>query len=215
MAMFASMDPPSPQDEAYHRGRRELERVFLDRLAAAALLSSASDETPDPTDPRFLVHPSVYDEPGISWSRWAGILIGRSVQLRKVEVFEPFALPSNVTRVPDWAKEFVVKPSAAPGPSENDVSDPEPEPAGFTHDAGYAHVMINGIEFTLNPTQAGIVRVLHKAVRDGRRWVPVEELRQEVGFEQAKLSGVFRYMKDPGWRTLIAADTRGAYRLNL
>ena len=213
--IIASGGPPDPQEEAYRRGRRELERTLLDRLAAEELLSSATEETPDPKDPRFLVHPSVYDEPGISWSRWGGVLIGRSVELWRVEIFEPDAVPSNVTGVPDWAKKLVAKPPATPGASENDVSDPGPEPAGFTHDAGYAHVTINGIEFTLNPIQAGIVRVLHVAARDGRRWVSVEELRQEVGFEHAKLSGVFRHMKDPHWRTLIASDRRGAYRLNL
>jgi predicted transcriptional regulator len=83
------------------------------------------------------------------------------------------------------------------------------------HDPGYAHVSIRGVEFTLNAVQAGIVRVLHRAALDGRRWVSGEELRQETGFRQPKLSGVFRYLRNPSWREIIASDGRGSYRLNV
>jgi hypothetical protein len=201
-------DPPNPQEQAYFKLRRKLQRLLFDKLAEGDLLSSATEERPDPRNPRFLVHPAVYDDPSLSYSRFHDVIVGRNAQLWNVEVFEPCELPANVSK-PSWLDGFL-----SHQPTED--ATPAQEQAGaFRYDQAYAHVSIRGSEFSLNPVQAGIVRVLHVAFLNGHPWVPGEALRQEVGFKHPKLSGVFRHMKDPSWRDLIASDGRGAYRLKI
>ena len=200
-------DAPDPAEEKYRRVRRSLERLLFERLADAILVCSATEKRPDPRDPRFIVHPSTFDDTTMSMSRFGNVVIGQNVELWNVEIFEPSAIPRNLTRIPDWLTTSVFARAENDGPRQESK---EPE---FTAEAGYAHVKIRGIEFVLNPLQAGIVRMLHNASLSGDRWISGEALRAELGFTHAKLSGVFRYK--PDWRELIASDGRGNYRLKI
>jgi hypothetical protein len=210
------MGPHDARRYEYLTRRARLEKALFGRLASCEFLSTATQEAPDPQQPRFFVHPAFYDADP-SYDRLKRRVEAGERMLYEVEIFAPDELPINVPPLPGWLRNYGLgRLLEAPEPPAA-VERPQ-RPSGietFWHGPGYAHVTIRGIEFSLNPTQAGIVRVLHMAALEGHRWVHIEELRQKVAFNYSKLWGAFRYIKEPSWRELIASDGRGHYRLNV
>ncbi len=182
-----------------------LEADLVRRLRSEELLSSALREAEDPTS-RYLVPPAAYFGYRIMFEWRKSAIICDNVRLHRVEIFPSHRVPSNVTNLSG-----VLRSVWSPGKekSQSEVA----ADTSFKFDAHYAHVWLNGTEYSLSPMQAAIVRELHAAYLAGNPYVHVETLRDTVGFETPKLSGLFQRM--PGWRTLIHSDRRGNYRLNL
>lgn len=85
--------------------------------------------------------------------------------------------------------------------------------ACFWHTADYKVVAIRNLRFSLNKTQAGIVRLLHQALKDGNRGgLPAKRLLFDVGRRSNDLGDYFKELKD--WRSLIAKTAPGHYRLD-
>jgi hypothetical protein len=85
----------------------------------------------------------------------------------------------------------------------------------FEHSGNYDWVRVGQFEFTLNPTQAAVVRLLDEARLRGRSEVAtaaVQATIAQTGSGSMKVSAVFRHQ--PDWRELIRYR-RGAYRLHV
>ena len=81
---------------------KRFEAKLFKRLAEGTLLSSAIDEVADPSHPRVLVHPSLYDADTVMYDGYRRAVIASGRTLRNVEIFETNEIPTNVTRLPDW-----------------------------------------------------------------------------------------------------------------
>ena len=212
VSIFIAGAHSDPREEEYQRLRRLLEAALFERLASGELLSSATEEKPDPTHPRFVVHRSLYDGTEAFYVEFSQVVRANNRELWNVEIFEPRAIPLNVDTVPPWV-ERLVGATAPPPLSPEPARSPAPAVVQFRHDEGYRHVWLAGQEYLLTPKQADIVRVLHEAALAGRPWMRLEDIRDAADFGSAKLSQNFRRMT--GWRSLIRSDRRGYYRLNL
>ena len=196
--------------QAIQRQRyKRLQDDLFKRLAKGTLLSSAVDNTTDPSHPRSLIHPSLYDDDAISYDihRRAVIACGRT--LWNVEIFEPNEIPTNVTRYPNWLAQYSDQAPGDEAPRNVGTADG----AAFRHDPTYEHVWIGDREFSLTSLQGRIVRELHQAAVSGQPWMKIAQLHDAVAFEAHALHQVFKRM--PSWRELIRSDRRGNYRLNL
>jgi len=94
----------------------------------------------------------------------------------------------------------------------------EPSVAGtqeptFIHRNDYAEVVLNGEIFRLGALQASVVRQLHSAAQSGNPWRHGKELLASSNAQTLRMVDLFK--TKPNWRTLIASDGRGYYRLNL
>ncbi|MFC4669427.1 hypothetical protein ACFO5X_12765 [Seohaeicola nanhaiensis] len=210
---FALDVPQNPRENQYRDRKRELVRQLVESLSEGQLLSSAVAKNADPSGPRFAVHPAHYISGGIDYQRWSNSFSGAAVALEQVEIFEPEQFPRNIRDIPDWLSDFL--PSTGSVERLTQTRAVPSQTGSFDHDDGYAHVTLQGVEYTLNPIQAGIVRVLHQSYQRGQVWVRGEAIRNEVKFDGKSLSSAFRYMKNRDWQELIVSDRRGAYRLNL
>ena len=85
--------------------------------------------------------------------------------------------------------------------------------AVFIHREDYAEVVLNGEIFRLGPLQASVVRELHAAMQTANPWRSGKELLADSKAHKLRIVDVFK--AKPNWRTLIASDGRGYYRLNL
>ena len=86
--------------------RKHLESLIFKQLAEGTLLSSAIDDASDPSHPRGLVHPSLYDSDDVRYDQHRRTLTAAGRTLRNVEIFEPNEIPTNVTRLPDWLSQY-------------------------------------------------------------------------------------------------------------
>jgi hypothetical protein len=96
----------------------------------------------------------------------------------------------------------------APGEASGRAAEP-----GFIHRNGYSEVVLNGQIFRLGLLQASIVRQLHEASQTDNPWRHGKELLANSSAQTVRLVDLFK--TKPNWRTLIASDGRGYYRLNL
>lgn len=94
---------------------------------------------------------------------------------------------------------------------EKSVSDPTDPP--FLERNNYAEVVLNGELFRLGPLQAAVVRELHKASQTENPWCLGKALLANANSQTFRMVDLFK--TKPNWRTLIASDGRGYYRLNL
>lgn len=86
-----------------------------------------------------------------------------------------------------------------------------PVAQSFSHSAEYRKVSIHGVEFTLGPIQAQVVRLLHKNTRDKGGWYSGKIVLEKAGSISIRMADVFK--SQPHWRKLIESDRRGNYRL--
>ena len=205
-------EPPNPNEVAYNQLRGRLEKALFERLAEAQLLSSATEKEPDPVNPRFMVHPSLFDGPDVYYVEFTTSVRAQNRELWNVEIFEPDAVPRTVCSVPLWLAQLTTSHVHMETDSEAAPSH-EHLRRRFRHDEDYLHVWLEDREYLLTQTQAGVVRVLHEAAKSDSPWMHLEEIRHAVDFETPKLSQLFRRMD--GWQDLIRSDRRGNYRLNL
>lgn len=84
---------------------------------------------------------------------------------------------------------------------------------GFIQRDNYAEVVLNGEIFRLGPMQAAIIRQLHEAARSESPWRRGKQLLIAANAQTSRMVDLFK--TKPNWRSLIASDGRGAYRLNL
>jgi hypothetical protein len=98
-----------------------------------------------------------------------------------------------------------------------DKATPDPDACAaapdLVHRDDYAEVVLNGEIFRLGPLQAAVVRRLHEASRTANPWRPGKELLADCNAQTMRMIDLFK--TKPNWRTLIASDGRGYYRLNL
>lgn len=92
-----------------------------------------------------------------------------------------------------------------PGKSAQDCS--------FLHRNNYAEIVLNGEIFRLGLLQASIVRALHQAAQTDNPWRHGKELLANSNAQTMRMVDLFKTQQN--WRTLIASDGRGYYRLNL
>jgi hypothetical protein len=94
---------------------------------------------------------------------------------------------------------------------------PEASPWGesdaFAHNRDYTEVVLSGQVFRLGLLQAAVVRQLHEASRGPNPWVSGKDLLARSGAQTMRMVDLFK--AKPNWRTLIASDATGRYRLNL
>jgi len=211
--------PPSPsflRHQAYRALRDPLEAAFLEKLRAAELIASATDERPSATDARFVVDPETFERLGFLFD-FPGAMAGIGDSIYNIEVFEPHAIPTNLRWLPDRLEEMVAVPGSETSPAalvDHGVV-ARPVPASFSHDAGYRHVWLHGEEFSLTAKQAMVVEALHHAMLAGDPWLHANDLLEAAESDSDKLSHLFRRFKDPHWSALIRSDGRGCYRLNV
>lgn len=89
---------------------------------------------------------------------------------------------------------------------------PMPEPAFIQRD-DYSEVVLNGEVFRLGLLQAAIVRELHLAAQSGSPWRHGKQLLANSNAQTLRMVDLFKTKRN--WRTLIASDGRGYYRLNI
>ncbi|WP_111417037.1 hypothetical protein [Rhodoplanes roseus] len=87
------------------------------------------------------------------------------------------------------------------------------EERAFLQRNNYAEVVINGEAFRLGLLQASIVRELHRASQSDNPWRHGKELLANSNAQTMRMVDLFKTKQN--WRTLIASDGRGYYRLNL
>jgi hypothetical protein len=90
--------------------------------------------------------------------------------------------------------------------------DAQIEPA-FLERNNYAEVVLNGELFRLGFLQAAVVRELHQASQTDNPWRLGKTLLQNAKSQTFRMVDLFKTKSN--WRTLIASDGRGFYRLNL
>ena len=83
----------------------------------------------------------------------------------------------------------------------------------FLHRNNYAEVVLNGEVFRLGLLQAAIVRELHQASQSENPWRHGKELLANSKAHTIRMVDLFKTKRN--WRTMIASDGRGYYRLNL
>lgn len=96
-----------------------------------------------------------------------------------------------------------------------DIPDPRPwrESSAFAHNRDYTEVVLSGQVFRLGLLQADVVRQLHQASCRASPWVSGKDLLAQAGAQTMRMVDLFK--AKPSWRTLIASDGKGRYRLNL
>lgn len=96
-----------------------------------------------------------------------------------------------------------------------DIPEPHPwrESSAFAHNRDYTEVVLSGQVFRLGLLQAAVVRQLHEASRGPNPWVGGKDLLARAGAQTMRMVDLFK--AKPDWRTLIASDGTGRYRLNL
>ena len=87
------------------------------------------------------------------------------------------------------------------------------EQCSFIHRNNYAEVVLNGDVFRLGLLQASIVRALHQASQSDNPWRHGKELLASSNAQTMRMVDLFKTKRN--WRTLIASDGRGYYRLNI
>ena len=92
------------------------------------------------------------------------------------------------------------------------VEDPAAEPA-FLQSKDYAEVILNGEVYRLGLLQAAVVRELHQASQTNSPWRLGKTLLTNANAQTMRMVDLFK--TKPNWRSLIASDGRGYYRLNL
>ena len=85
--------------------------------------------------------------------------------------------------------------------------------AGFVQRSNYAEVIFNGDRFLFGMLQARVVRQLHEAAGTTDPWRTGKLLLVNAGSGSDRMVDLFK--SKPTWRSLIASDGRGSYRLNL
>lgn len=95
------------------------------------------------------------------------------------------------------------------------IPEPDPwhDPSAFAHNRDYTEVVLAGEVFRLGLLQAAVVRQLHEASRGSSPWVSAKDLLTRAGAQTLRMVDLFK--AKPNWRTLIASDGTGRYRLNL
>lgn len=83
----------------------------------------------------------------------------------------------------------------------------------FLQRNNYAEVVLNGEVFRLGLLQASIVRELHRASQTDNPWRHGKELLANSNAQTMRMVDLFKTKRN--WRTLIASDGRGYYRLNI
>lgn len=84
--------------------------------------------------------------------------------------------------------------------------------ARFAHSREYDHVAVKHLEFSLNQTQAAIVRLLHQAALEGKyEGLVAKRLLAAVGKKSGDLGDYFK--DQPLWNFLITRVAPGRYRL--
>ena len=84
---------------------------------------------------------------------------------------------------------------------------------GFVQRSNYAEVFFNGERFLFGTFQARVVRQLHEAAGTADPWRTGKLLLVNAGSGSDRMVDLFK--SKPTWRSLIASDGRGSYRLNL
>lgn len=92
------------------------------------------------------------------------------------------------------------------------LAEPVAVAQSFTHSTDYRHVSIHGVEFTLGPIQAKVVRLLHKHPREQSGWCSGKLVLDKAGSNCVRMADVFK--SQTHWRKLIESDRRGNYRLS-
>lgn len=83
-------------------------------------------------------------------------------------------------------------------------------------DEKYQSIEFDGRQYDLTPTQAIIVRVLHKAHLEKRARVGIQEIYKALSINSGKMSGWFRDKNKPLYGKLIVQSAgRHHYRLDL
>ena len=186
-----------------------LQAILFDRLRRRDVLAAARSFSTSFGEPFVVLPPATFALPDLVYDWSFGNLTAPDYLFWCVEFFLP-------DEPPDKFKNLLGRQvtTAAPGKEVScPTVTPTHAPTLFWHDKDYVHVRLHGIEFSLSKLQARIVGALHEAARSDQPWVHLEVLRERVGFETAKLQGLFRRQK--GWKQLIHSDGRGGYRLAL
>ena len=201
---------------AYKAMRDPLEAALLEKLLAAELIASATDERPSPTDPRFVVDPDMFERLGFVFHS-PDAMAGIGGAIWNVEVFDPRAIPRNIHWLPDWLEELAGEliGAASPSPVVDHGLVARPITVPFRHDDQYRHVWLHGQEFSLTAKQALVVKALHVAMLEADPWRRADDLLEAADSDSDKLSHLFRRFRDPHWSALIRSDGRGGYRLNV
>lgn len=110
-------------------------------------------------------------------------------------------------------KRFETAHGLAAGESSGPPSGKSAEDCSFLQRNNYAEVVLNGEVFRLGLLQASIVRALHQASRSDNPWRHGKELLASSNAQTMRMVDLFKTKRN--WRTLIASDGRGYYRLNI
>jgi hypothetical protein len=178
--------------QQYQKQREVLEVAFRSKLQDGELLASAIAEY---ADSREIIHPSLWDLLQVDYQFEECVGDGRA--LKMPEFFERTAIPLNVKQIPDWLDDEL----AAQGLNV------------FRHDRDYRHVVLRGMEFSLSPIHAKVVKSLHQAWLSGEPWQRGDTILEAAGSAQIKMVDAFKSRAD--WKILIESDGKGMYRLRI
>lgn len=209
----------SRSDELFQKADRSL---FV-RLYDMQLFCSGRKLGSTHGDLRFLIHPERLHPDRTVFSRQDGALTcDQGTRMKRaysdVEVFRYPEIPANISNIAPEIRELFYRMDAERAISASAISPEESEYApavSFRVQNNYAQVTLGGLEYTLSPMQAEVVRALHVALLEGDPWVHVNRLKEAVGSGSQTLSMLFRRQRNPDWKKLIKSDGRGYHRLRI
>jgi hypothetical protein len=88
------------------------------------------------------------------------------------------------------------------------------EAVKFEHSDDYTWVKIRGKQFTLTPTQASVVQILHESYTRGKPDVSKKSILGKIEHETSRLRDIFKSTRG-AWKVLVRSERRGVYRINL
>jgi hypothetical protein len=182
-----------PRHLAYARLRNSLEAALVEKLEAGALLASGIRQG---DDRRRLIHPSLWDILEVDYD--FDSIDGQGQHYESAEIFEPSAIPNNLSDLPDWIRE----PSSA-GEGGTIAA------TTLVHDDRYKRVTLNGAKFFLGAQQAKVICCLHQASVRGDPWQHIKAIQHQTGI--GRMRDVFG--RKQHWESLLLSNRRGLYRL--
>lgn len=85
----------------------------------------------------------------------------------------------------------------------------------FSHSDDYRSVILNGKQFTLTPTQAQIIKILHAQYKKGTPEVSKDFILVELEAKSSRFPDIFKQNKEARRELIKLGSRKGTYRLNL
>jgi hypothetical protein len=119
---------------------------------------------------------------------------------------------------PDWPA-WISRDTATaiPGLYPSQIAEPQKnqQSIDFDHSEDYRSVRLRGKTFTLTPSQAKVISILHDAWNRQMPDVGLDYIFNEVESPSTRMADIFKSNKEAKKALIRVGERRGTYRLNL